>query len=56
MGASTLGEDHDMLEQLAISNDIPEVLGHDDTVEEVRAELDVGLELLGPDADLSTQS
>lgn len=54
LGASTLGEAYDMLEQLAISNDIPEVLGHDGTIEEVSAELDAGLELLGPDADLST--
>src|SRR5262245_37754719 len=30
MGASTLGETCDMLEQLELSNDVPEVLGHDD--------------------------
>ena len=33
-GASTLGEAYDMLEQLELSNDVPEVLGDDDTVEE----------------------
>ena len=52
-GASTLGEAYDMLEQLEISNDVPEVLGHD-TVEDVRAELELGLELVGPDAQLTT--
>ena len=40
MGASTLGEAYDMLEQLELSNDVPEVLGHDDTVEGVREELE----------------
>ena len=52
-GASTLGEAYDMLEQLEISNDVPEVLGHDDTVDDVRAELELGLELVGPDAALT---
>jgi hypothetical protein len=54
MGASTLGEAYDMLEQLEMSNDVPEVLGHDDTVEDVREELDLGLEVAGPDAPLSS--
>jgi hypothetical protein len=54
MGASTLGEAYDMLDQLEISNDVPEVLGHDDTVEDVRAELQFGLEIVGPDALLTT--
>jgi hypothetical protein len=54
MGASTLGEAYDMLEQLELSNDVPEVLGHDDTVEGVREELDVGIEIAGPDAALTT--
>ncbi len=35
-GASTLGEAYDLLDQLEVSNDIPEVLGHDDTVEGMR--------------------
>jgi hypothetical protein len=54
MGASTLGEAHDMLEQLELSNDVPEVLGHDDTVESVREELAFGMEAVGRDALLTT--
>ena len=54
MGASTLGEAYDMLDQLELSNDVPEVLGEDDTVEGVREELEFGLETAGPDAPLST--
>jgi hypothetical protein len=54
MGASTLGEAYDMLEQLEISNDVPEVLGHDDTIEGVREELEFGIETAGPDALLTT--
>jgi hypothetical protein len=53
MGASTLGEAYDMLEQLEISNDVPEVLGHDGTVDEVREELESGIEIVGADALLS---
>lgn len=53
MGASTLGEAYDLLDQLAVSNDVPEVLGHDDTVDGVREELELGLELVGPDALLT---
>jgi hypothetical protein len=54
LGASTLGEAYDMLDQLEISNDIPEVLGHDGTVDEVREEFLVGMEVVGPDAELAT--
>ncbi|GLW34191.1 hypothetical protein [Actinoplanes regularis] len=54
MGASTLGEAYDMLEQLAFSNDVPEVLGHDDTIEDVREELEIGIETAGPDTLLTT--
>jgi hypothetical protein len=54
MGASTLGEAYDMLEQLELSNDVPEVLGHDDTLEGVREELELGIETAGPDTLLST--
>ena len=54
MGASTLGEAYDMLEQLELSNDVPEVLGHDDTVEAVREELEFGIETVGPDTSLTT--
>ena len=51
-GATTLGEAYDLLDQLEVSNDVPEVLGHDDTVQGVREELELGLELVGPDAAL----
>jgi hypothetical protein len=54
MGASTLGEAYDMLEQLELSNDVPEVLGHDDTVAGVREELEFGIETVGPDILLAT--
>ena len=53
MGAATLGEAYDLLDQLELSNDVPEVLGDDDTVEGVREELEFGLETAGPDAELS---
>ena len=53
LGASTLGEAYDMLDQLEISNDIPEVLGHDGTVDDVREELLFGMEVAGPDAELA---
>jgi hypothetical protein len=48
MGASTLGEAYDMLEQLELGNDVPEVLGHDDTIEGGREELEFGIETAGP--------
>ena len=54
MGASTLGEAYDMLEQLELSNDVPEVLGDDDTVEGVREELELGIDLIGADAELTS--
>jgi hypothetical protein len=53
-GASTLGEAYDMLEQFEVSNDVPEVLGDDDTVEGVREEIEFGIETAGPDTLLST--
>jgi hypothetical protein len=52
-GATTLGEAYDLLDQLEVSNDIPEVLGHDDTVEGVREELELGIELIGSDTALT---
>lgn len=52
-GATTLGEAYDMLEQLELSNDVPEVLGHDDTVEDVREDLEFGIEAVGPDTLLT---
>ena len=54
LGASTLGEAYDMLEQFELSNDVPEVLGHDDTVEDVREELEFGIETAGPETSLET--
>jgi len=52
-GATTLGEAYDLLDQLEVSNDIPEVLGHDDTVQGVREELELGIDLVGADAALT---
>ena len=42
------------LEVLIVSNDVPEVLGHDDTVEGMRSELEWGIDLIGPDAALTS--
>jgi len=53
MGASTLGEAYDLLDQLEVSNDIPELLGHDDTIEDMRHELELGIDLVGTDAPLT---
>jgi hypothetical protein len=52
-GATTLGEAYDLLDQLEVSNDVPEVLGHDDTVQDVREQLEVGIEVVGGDAGLT---
>ena len=52
-GASTLGEAYDLLDQFELGNDVPEVLGHDDSVDEVREELEAGLETAGPDTPLT---
>jgi hypothetical protein len=52
-GATTLGEAYDLLDQLEVSNDVPEVLGHDDTVQGVREELELGLDLVSADAALT---
>jgi hypothetical protein len=49
-GAATLGEAYDLLDQLSVSNDVPEVLGDEDTVEGIRDELELGLDLVGADA------
>jgi hypothetical protein len=53
LGASTLGEAYDLLDQLEVSNDVPEVLGEDDTVDDMRQELELGIELAGADTALS---
>jgi hypothetical protein len=52
-GATTLGEAYDLLDQLEVSNDVPEVLGQDDTVQDVREELEAGIEVVGGDAELT---
>lgn len=52
-GASTLGEAYDLLDQLELSNDVPEVLGEEDTVDGMREELEVGIETVGADAALT---
>lgn len=52
-GASTLGEAYDLLDQLEVGNDVPEVLGQEGTVDDVRQELDLGIDLIGADAPLS---
>ena len=54
LGAETLSEAYDLIDQLEVSNDVPEVLGHDDTVEDVRQELELGIELVGADAALTS--
>lgn len=51
-GADTLGEAYDLLDQLEVSNDVPEVLGHDDTVDQMREELAAGIEAVGEGAPL----
>ena len=52
-GATTLGEAYDLLDQLEVSNDVPEVLGHDDTIAGMREELELGIDLIGTDAALT---
>lgn len=54
LGATTLGEAYDLLDQLEVSNDVPEVLGHDDTVDDMREELEFGIELVGADTPLTS--
>jgi hypothetical protein len=55
-GAVTLGEAYELLDQLEISADVPEVLGEDGTVDEVRDELQLGIEVTGDDAPLTSLS
>ena len=52
-GASTLGEAYDLLDQFELSNDVPEVLGHDDSIDDVREEIEYGLDTAGPDTPLT---
>ena len=53
MGASTLGEAYDLLDQFEVSNDVPEVLGPDDTVDDIRQEIELGIDLIGADTALT---
>jgi hypothetical protein len=53
LGATTLGEAYDLLDQLEVSNDVPEVLGQEGTVDDMRAEFELGIELVGPEAPVS---
>lgn len=53
-GATTLGEAVDLLEQFEFGNDVPEVLGHDDTIDAVREDLEFGLDVAGGDTPLTT--
>jgi len=46
-------ERHDLLEQLEVSNDVPEVLGEDGTIDGVRNDIEFGLEIAGPDTPLT---
>ena len=43
-----------MLDQFELSNDVPEVLGHDDSIDDVREEIEYGLDTAGPDTPLTT--
>jgi hypothetical protein len=54
LGASTLGEAYDLLDQLEVSNDVPEVLGEEATVDDVRQEFELGIDLVGAEAQLSS--
>ena len=51
-GASTLVDALELLDVLAVSNDVPEVLGETGDLDRVRAELEEGIDLAGPDADI----
>ena len=53
LGASTLGDAYDLLDQLEVSNDIPEVLGEEGTVDDVRQEFELGIDLVGADTPLA---
>ena len=51
-GASSLVDALELLDVLAVSNDVPEVLGETGDLDQVRAELEEGIDLIGPDADI----
>ena len=48
-GASTIGDALEMLDVLQNSNDVPEVLGESGDLNDVRDELEAGIELVGDD-------
>ena len=52
-GAETLADAHDLLEQFEVSNDVPEVLGDDGTIDGVRDDIEFGLDIAGPDTPLT---
>ncbi len=51
-GASTIGEALEMLDVLEVSNDVPEVLGESGDLDEVRGELEAGIDQVGGDQDI----
>jgi hypothetical protein len=51
-GAATLGDAIEMLDVLESTNDAPEVLGEQRTVDDVRNELELGVDLVGDDTPL----
>jgi hypothetical protein len=48
-GTLTIGDALEMLDALENSNDVPEVLGESDDLNDVRDELEAGIELVGDD-------
>ena len=48
-GGSTIGDALEMLDALQNSNDVPEVLGESGDLDDVRDELEAGIELVGDD-------
>lgn len=48
-GGSTIGDALEMLDVLSNSNDVPEVLGDSGDLNDVRDELEAGIELVGDD-------
>jgi hypothetical protein len=52
-GAVTLGDALELLGVLEVSNDVPEVLGESGDLDDVRAELEEGVELVGDDQDIA---
>jgi hypothetical protein len=53
-GASTIGDALEMLDVLEISNDVPEVLGESGDLDDVRDELEFGIELVGHDCTIDS--